>query len=493
MRSLSRTFAAAALAAALLPLAPSAATVAADPAVTIRLATPESPNRPSQTFLDTFVSAVETASAGSIAVDVIYQAGGGDDVAKESITAQRVLSGDVEMAVIPLRAWGDAGVTAFDALAAPLLIDNDALAVAIATDPLVQPMLDAIGAQGLVGLAVWPEDLRHPFTFERNGYPLLGPADYAGQTIFALQSKLQAEILGALGATVTTPTNLDKGVRDGTIRGAESGLWVGGYTLGGMPTATIDVTLYPKWQTLVAEDAAWSRLTAEQQAVVHDAAAAAQAAELAVRPTDADSAAAYCAAGGRVVVAGYQNVDAIRAAEQPVVDRLSSDPAAATAFAAIEALSKATPRGPAPAPCGPKVDVSATTPPVKPGPPIAPIPDGVYTMTLTAADLRARGTTALTAGNNEGAWTLTVDGGDGSWTLLHPSGSLERCDVTFAVRKKDRVRMAPKPSCPQPWTDLRWTLEGDQLRIDVLDDESGLLASVREDEAILGGPWTRIE
>ena len=483
---------AAMLAATLLPLVP-ATTLAADPAITLRLATSENADRPSQVFLDTFASTVEAASAGSIVVDVILQAGGGDDVDKEGITAERVLSGDVELAVIPVRAWGDTGVTVFDALSAPLLIDNDELAVTVATDPLVQPLLDAASEQGIVGLAVWPEDLRHPFTFERNGPPLLAPDDFAGQEIFALRSSLQKEILEAMGATVVSPATVDEGVTNGTLRGAETGLQVGAQLMGFLPTATADVTLYPKWQTLVAEDAAWSRLSAEQQTVIRDAAAAAQAAYLATRPTDVVSAKAYCEAGGIVVTAGRANVDAFRAAVQPVVDRIAQDPLAASAISAILALRENQRDVRSTPPCRPSIDASATPLPVEPGPPTTLIPDGVYVLTVTEADLVARGTTATTAGNNEGDWTLSVSGKDGFWSLRHPTGHLERCDVTFNVRLKDRVRMAPTPSCPQYWTDLRWRLDGDQLWITVLDDAIGTRLNVLEDQAIIGGPWTKIE
>ena len=53
--------------------------------------------------------------------------------------------------------------------------------------------------------------------------------------------------------------------------------------------------------------------------------------------------------------------------------------------------------------------------------------------------------------------------------------------------------MAPKPSCAQYWTDLRWRLDGDQLWVTVLDDGIGTQVNVLEDQAIIGGPWTKIE
>ena len=90
-----------------------------------------------------------------------------------------MISSDVDLAVVPVRTWSDAGVTSLQALQAPFLIDNDALLTAVTgDDALVQPLLDGMQEQGLVGLAVWPEGLRHPLAFEQNGAPLLSPDDF---------------------------------------------------------------------------------------------------------------------------------------------------------------------------------------------------------------------------------------------------------------------------------------------------------------------------
>src|SRR4051812_1314793 len=88
----SRTLAVAALVAGLLPIG--GGVRAADPPITLRLATPEDPDRPSQTFIDRFVSGVEAASGGSMSVEVLYAAGG-HDADKEPVVAGRVQSGDV--------------------------------------------------------------------------------------------------------------------------------------------------------------------------------------------------------------------------------------------------------------------------------------------------------------------------------------------------------------------------------------------------------------
>ena len=148
------------------------------PAVTLRLADAEDQGRSSQPWIDEFIRKVTTDSGGSITIDPIYNAGGGnEDKPGELVVTGQLVAGDYELALEPVRAWSDAGVTSLEALEAPLLVDNDSLLTAVAGDPLVQPLLDGMKAQGVVGLSIWPDDLRHPFAWEQNGGPILTASD----------------------------------------------------------------------------------------------------------------------------------------------------------------------------------------------------------------------------------------------------------------------------------------------------------------------------
>jgi TRAP-type C4-dicarboxylate transport system substrate-binding protein len=231
-------------------------------------------------------------------VEIIYAAGG-HDADKEMITARRVQDGDVELALIPTRAWGDIGVTSLQALMAPFLIDSDGLLRAVGTDPTtLEPMLDGMAEQGLVGLAIWPESLRQLFTFEENGPPIVNPSDLAGQTVFVIGSTLQNEIVETLGASPSNVYPIDDLVRDGTMRGAEYSLAF--YNLYGPPaTVTADVVFYPKYMTFVAEDAAWSRLSADQRQIIDEAATTARDELMSALPETRDLVAAFCERGGR--------------------------------------------------------------------------------------------------------------------------------------------------------------------------------------------------
>ena len=471
---------------------PTGSTVPAE-AITLRLATPEELNLPSQPFVDRFVATVAEASGGSMTIEPIFNAAG-QGAGKEQIVAGRVISGDVDLAVVPVRAWSDLGVTSLEALGAPFLIDNDALLKAVTTDDaLLQPLLDGMQEQGLVGLAVWPEDLRHPFTFEANGAPLVSPNDFKGQSIWAIKSKTQQEVIETLGATMFEADVLDAAVADGSLRGVESGLWAGAAGLPGPPTATADVTLYPKIQVIVVEDAVWSRLSPEQQAIVKSAATAARDLAIEDHRSDADLAKTFCAGGGEVVLAGPDNVAKFMDAAKPIYDRLEGDPLTATALDAIRALKAATPPSTPTAACRPPVSADATIPPVEAGPPLDMIPDGTYQQPMqTMAALLADGLNGTDARNNAGVWSMVVQGQSLTWTLRHPSGQVEVCSNDLS-NKGDRIRWTPLASCAGPWLDVRWALDGDQLDLTFVDTETKKLYDKVAFDGILSGPWTKVE
>ena len=488
------------------PASPANATIAsatpdvaaAGAAITLRLATPELANSPSQPYLDRFASEVAQASNGSMAVDVLYRAGGDAGDLEQQVAAD-VIAGAVDMAVVPVRSWSDVGVTSLQALGAPFLIDNDALLTAVTTDDaLVQPLLAGMAEQGLVGLSTWPEGLRHPFAFDENGAPLVNPADFKGQKIAALPTKAQREVLEMLGATLLDTMDRDASLADGSLRGGEAGLLA--LALPGFPTSTADVTLYPKIEVMVIEDAIWSRLSAEQQAIVQEAAIAARDQAVKEHPSTADLAKKYCAAGGTVVLAGAANVASFMDAVKPIYDRLASDPTTATALDAIRALKESTPPSTPVRACRPSVSAAATIPPVEPGPEIGLIPDGTYQQPLqTYEDLLAKGLDERNARNNAGTMTLVVSGPSFGMTTKQESGQGEGCFFTM-TDEGDRIRTTENLECQagnppdgEYWAEFRWVLDGDQLTLKAVDESTGRLIEIVAYDGLWGGPWTKTE
>ena len=157
-------------------------------------------------------------------------------------------------------------------------------------------------------------------------------------------------------------------VADGSLRGAESS-FNGIRSLSGTPTATGDVVLYPKFQVLAAEDAAFSRLSDAQQAIVRGAAVAARDLAVAKHVPDAQLASEWCALHGRVVLAGADGVRSFQEAAAPVLATLAQDPVTATALDAITRLKAGlTTTSPAVQACEPAADPNAPWPSVAPGP-----------------------------------------------------------------------------------------------------------------------------
>ena len=269
---------------------------------------------------------------------------GGDDY--EQGVARMLVDGMTDLALVAGRGWANAGVSSLDALQAPFLITDDALAAAVATSPIAATMLDGMAAGGALGLALWPEDLRHPVAFEPCMPPITAPDQLQGRTVRAIASGVTLELLTALGATQTSINGYDGEVASCAIQAAKSGLRQGA-GLPGTPTFTGDVTLLPQVPGARRRGRARSeQLTPDQQAAIRDAAIAVRDLALAEHPSEADAAAAWCALGGRVVLAGPEAIAAFEATAQPVFDRMAADPVSGPAIEAIRALAATVEPGP---------------------------------------------------------------------------------------------------------------------------------------------------
>lgn len=132
--------------------------------VTLRLAVADAEGRPSEPFVLEFTRQVETLSNGSITIEPIWDAGSDTFAPFETGVIQLVIIDKFELGLAGSRAFDTVSITNFQALQAPFLITNDALAEAVATSDIASRMLDSVSSAGITGLALWPEDLRHPFS-----------------------------------------------------------------------------------------------------------------------------------------------------------------------------------------------------------------------------------------------------------------------------------------------------------------------------------------
>ena len=323
---------------------PSAGAATADP-LTLHFAVADERDRPSQDAVDDFVEQVASLSDGSIIIEPAFDAGGD--------APGLVMRGDADLALVASREWDLVGVTSLQALQAPFLITDDALAEAVAQSSIASQAMGGLAEVGVMGLAMWPEDLRHPFSFLRDK-PLLSPTDFEGKTILVQASAITLALVEALGATPYSGTGDERqaAVDEGRLHGAESGL-LQGASLPGKPTATGNVTFYPKFQVLVANGSALDGLSDAQREILRAAARETQRVAIETHPKEVDAAAAWCAAGGTVVRASDDQVAAFEAVAEPIFEMIANEARGAELIAGIRATKASTEAAVGAAPCTP--------------------------------------------------------------------------------------------------------------------------------------------
>lgn len=433
---------------------------AADPPVTLRLGLGDGQGDVVVTpFVDDLVEQVARLS-DSITIEPTWKAYGDAQTGRYQVVAQHVIDGDFEMGLLPARGWDAEGVTSLQALQAPFLITDDHLATAVASSDIAQRMLDGMASVGLVGLALYPQDLRHPFSFDDcHTAPFMSPGDLAGKTIGAFTSQATFDMLSALGAkaddTTTGPNE------DCAIDGVESGFGHRRYDPL-MLTATGNVTFFPRFDVLVIDDAAFARLTESQQTALHQAVAIAQQHVIDGHLTDADAGAGWCADGGHIVLASDAQVAAFGAATQPLYAGLEQDPLTKELIAAIRELKTSGPAAPAAPAC--EHPSAAVTPPPATGPLAQLPPNGVYRAVVTVEDMLAKGAPLEYAHNNAGTTTLTLDDGK---AIVSLAGAPPDCTLDYAVHG-DVIRFEWLTGCGIDVNDVRWTMDDDGLYFDVI-------------------------
>ncbi len=203
----------------------------------------------------------EKASGGSIETEISYEPYGGDDYP----VIDDLRAGEAGVAAVPARALSR-DVPALAALQAPFVLDSESDLNAVAQDAeLLSLVSDALEEVGLVGIAVYPDGVRHLFSLD--GRPIHGPADLRGRTVRGPESEDTAALMDVLGAALVSPTNeeLVAGVAAGSIDAAESS-YVGAATeLPGDRVATGDVVLYGKFMIVAANKDVYDDLSEDQR------------------------------------------------------------------------------------------------------------------------------------------------------------------------------------------------------------------------------------
>ncbi len=375
--------------------------------VTLRLLMNEDRDRPPGVVADDLARLIKESSGGGLLVAPEL----GEDV------ALAVLGGDADLGIVPARDWEAQGVTSLHALDAPLLIDNDALALAVADSDVAAEAMAGLASVGLEGLMMWPDDLRHLYAFKPSGHTLEVPGDIVGAPIHAV-GKASADLMEALGGSLWVEGEAAGGstgdkhtdASSGALAGMISGLGGQGVPVRDQTVVAGDLVLHPKYYVLVANREALGQLSDEQREMLDEAVSAAQQGALARRASETDLASEACADGVEIISIGAEAVASFRAAAMPLYEAMTSDAVTGPIIVDIEALKASTPASPAAGACegaGPSsADVTApdlttylgTKPPV-----------GTYRADITEADLVARGATADFAARNSAIVTFTFD------------------------------------------------------------------------------------
>lgn len=425
-----------------------------------------------------FAANVARLSHGSLRIDVESRWRLGQ-VAFEDGLIRDVRGGKADLGVAGSRAWDSIGARSFRALQAPLLIDSYALQGAVLDSGLTARMLRGLGALGLTGLGVLPGPLRYPVGITR---PLLGPPDYAGQTIGVQQSLVANSTFRVLGAK---PVWLAVQRPVGGFGGVEQGLEnVQGDRLGRPVAITANVVLWPRPLVVFANGRVYAGLTAAQRRILREAAADDLRAETSVDVAqERQSAADLCRARlVRFVEATPADLAALRRAVEPVYAELEANPQTRQQIAKIEAMRSAlAPQSPLT--CGQAAELSA-----RPGP-----LDGAYRFTMTDGMLQAAGADPGELNpSNIGTFTFVFDRGRFAETTENPqtciweSGSVSvtgsRLSLLYSAGGGTPPGTANSPG--EQFT-LGWSLYRDSLTM-------RRVPGVVSPTPLVAAPWLRV-
>jgi TRAP-type C4-dicarboxylate transport system substrate-binding protein len=290
--------------------------------------------RPAQ--LTDWINQVHDLSHGSIRIEVndSWRAG---QPGYEAGTVQDVKHGTVDMAWVGARVMDRVGVTSFQALLAPMLVDSYALETSVFQAGIPAHMLTGVSAAGVVGVGVLPGPMRKVTGIAK---PFLTPADFAGTRIADQDSALTQTTLHALGATaVPIPAGANPHGVDGLEQQLQS---IDGVQYDPIPKyTTANLNLWPRPLVVIMGNAAWAKLSATQRDTLRKAATATvQPAIDASRQEDQQAVPELCKRGTRLPAALPHQLAELRDAVRPVYATLRRDASTNKWLDQIQALKQ---------------------------------------------------------------------------------------------------------------------------------------------------------
>ena len=420
-----------------------------------------------------FVSQVRERSGDNVRIQV--EGPWGDYAADaEQQVVRDVAAGQVDLGWTAARVFDTLGVTGFQALQAPMLIDNYALEQAVITSDIPAQMMDGLKKVGVTGLGTLADGLRKPIAVKQ---PMLGVADWRGMRFGIYRSQGQAQAIRALGATPMEAFGpfRDQALKNGKMQGLELDLYLYNHLVltQRAPYVTANVNLWPQTDVLFANPGRLAALTGQQQRWLRQAAqdVAGHSASLADRDTQVLRNA--CQSGARFATASQADLAALRTAFAPVYASLEQDPQTKAFIQRIQALKQSTP---ATAPLAIPAGCTGKAP-ERPTHPLGTVPtalNGTYRYVLTKEDARKGGEADLSEfpsvvtvtlneghmdhGPGEPGTTYAVDGDRITFDVPAWGYSLT---FTFSVDGKGNLHLTPVPPMDKGdqfvWSTKVWT------------------------------------
>jgi TRAP-type C4-dicarboxylate transport system substrate-binding protein len=297
----------------------------------------------------------------------------------ESLLVKDVRADTVDLAWVGARIFDKLGVTSFEPMLAPLLVDSEGLQSRVFAAGIPDAMLSGVDRAGVVGVGILPGPLRRPLS---KGAALTTPHAFAGKRVATQAADLAERTYRQLDAT---PVAVGFGASIDAVDAYDQQIasdWGNHYEEQGAKNVVGNLNLWPRPLTIIGSKSSWQRLTADQQAVLRDAAKVSQAPALdAARHEDTDGAGGLCKAGIDMPALTPDQLAAFETVLQPVYDSIAAaSPANKAWLDQIRALKTAAGAGPDTVSC-PGSDESAQSSP-------GVLPNGTYAYTFDpAADL----------------------------------------------------------------------------------------------------------
>jgi TRAP-type C4-dicarboxylate transport system substrate-binding protein len=367
--------------------------------VVLTLADPDRGRTDAQEYIDS----VRSLSAGGVRID---DRGGWrrNVIDYDRAVLADLRAGKVDLAKIAVRSLDELGVTDFQPLQAPMLIDSLALERAVIDGPIPDRLLPSLRQLGVVGVAVLPGALRRPFG--RHG-SLASLAAFEGATFGIRPSLVAAATARALGAR---PLAYVAGTFPSALDGAEldmTSLEGAGFDVPGSSIVR-NVSLWPRMFVVVANEKRWRSLSRQQRAVLRRAGRAALAPAITrLHNGEAEQAGVLCNRKRLAfVTSSPEQLAAYGRALRPVYAALGRSAAARALLGEIAAMKRGlgTPADQLPACAKPSSTGATATRTSR--------IDGVYRVTTTVDDLRRAGAPEdEVIPENYGTWIFVFDHG----------------------------------------------------------------------------------